>query len=205
MLPTVIGSSFPVSKAKVFPAPENLHVQRSEAESGIFCMQSRYFTIGLKWLMLQEKGRSTYVNQQPICVSEKQTRNHCSPLEKKVLTMKLKKMEEMEKIARKVNTNVGSLFVSTAPWSLTCKIHIGCIKPTYTWAHHPNTKCTNPKDAEPTSGQRGGEEWFPSSSRGGTRPACAACLLSQLQQRRNKTCLCAAHHNLLVLPIASHG
>lgn len=42
-----------------------------------------------------------------------------SPLEKKVLTMKLKEMEEMEKMARKVNTSVGSLLVSTAPCSLT--------------------------------------------------------------------------------------
>lgn len=44
-----------------------------------------------------------------------------SPLEKKVLTMKLKEMEEMEKMARKVNTSVGSLLVSTAPCSLTCQ------------------------------------------------------------------------------------
>lgn len=33
--------------------------------------------------------------------------------------MKLKEIEEMEKIARKVNTSVGSLLVSTAPCSLT--------------------------------------------------------------------------------------
>lgn len=33
--------------------------------------------------------------------------------------MKLKEMEEMEKMARKVNTSVGSLLVSTAPCSLT--------------------------------------------------------------------------------------
>lgn len=42
-----------------------------------------------------------------------------SPLEKKVLTMKLKEMEEMEKMARKANTSVGSLLVSTAPCLLT--------------------------------------------------------------------------------------
>lgn len=35
--------------------------------------------------------------------------------------MKLKEMEEMEKMARKVNTSVGSLLVSTAPCSLTCR------------------------------------------------------------------------------------
>lgn len=33
--------------------------------------------------------------------------------------MKLKEMVEMEKMARKVNTSVGSLLVSTAPCSLT--------------------------------------------------------------------------------------
>lgn len=33
--------------------------------------------------------------------------------------MKLKEIEEMEKMARKVNTSVGSLLVSTAPCSLT--------------------------------------------------------------------------------------
>lgn len=33
--------------------------------------------------------------------------------------MKLKEMEEMEKMVRKVNTSVGSLLVSTAPCSLT--------------------------------------------------------------------------------------
>lgn len=35
--------------------------------------------------------------------------------------MKLKEMVEMEKMARKVNTRVGSLLVSTAPCSLTCQ------------------------------------------------------------------------------------
>jgi len=33
--------------------------------------------------------------------------------------MKLKEIEETEKMARKVNTSVGSLLVSTAPCSLT--------------------------------------------------------------------------------------
>lgn len=48
-----------------------------------------------------------------------------SPLEKKVLTMKLKEMEEMEKTTRKVNTRVGSLLVSTAPCWLTYKQNPG--------------------------------------------------------------------------------
>lgn len=41
--------------------------------------------------------------------------------------MKLKEMEEMEKMARKVNTRVGSLLVSTAPCSLTCQENL--VKP----------------------------------------------------------------------------
>lgn len=43
-----------------------------------------------------------------------------SPLLKKVLTMKLKEMEEMAKQARKTSTSEGSLCVSTATSFFTC-------------------------------------------------------------------------------------